>query len=285
MTAKILHGDQIAKQLREQIAQDIRQRTKQGYRVPMLAVILVGDDPASHVYVRNKKNACDHVGIRTIDYQLSAATSQMELIALIHKLNQDPEVDGILVQLPLPYQINPGDIVEQIDPHKDVDGFHPYNLGRLAQGKPYLRPCTPAGVMLLLAHTQEKLPGKKATVIGTSNIVGLPMILELILAGVTVTTCNRRTRDIAHEVRQADIVVVAAGKPDLVKGEWIKPGSIVIDVGMNKDAAGRLVGDVEFSAAKERADWITPVPGGVGPMTIACLLSNTLLININSQLR
>ena len=285
MTAKILQGDQIAKQLREQIAQDIRQRTKQGYRVPMLAVILVGDDPASHVYVRNKKNACDHVGIRTIDYQLSAATSQMELIALIHKLNQDPEVDGILVQLPLPYQINPGDIVEQIDPHKDVDGFHPYNLGRLAQGKPYLRPCTPAGVMLLLAHTQEKLPGKKATVIGTSNIVGLPMILELILAGVTVTTCNRRTRDIAHEVRQADIVVVAAGKPDLVKGEWIKPGSIVIDVGMNKDAAGRLVGDVEFSAAKERADWITPVPGGVGPMTIACLLSNTLLININSQLR
>lgn len=284
MTAKLLHGDQIAKQLREQIAKDIRQRTTQGYRIPMLAVILVGDDPASHVYVRNKKNACDHVGILTVDYKLSSATSHMELLALINKLNRDPAIDGILVQLPLPYQINPADIVEHIDPHKDVDGFHPYNLGRLAQGKPYLRPCTPAGVMLLLSHTQEKLPGKKATVIGTSNIVGLPMILELILAGVTVTTCNKRTRDLAHEVGQADIVVVAAGKPGLVKGEWIKPDSIVIDVGMNRTDDGHLVGDVDFATAKEIAGWITPVPGGVGPMTIACLLSNTLLVNINSQL-
>lgn len=284
MTARLLHGDQIAKQLREQIAQDIRQRTIQGYRVPMLAVVLVGDDPASHVYVRNKKNACEHAGILTVDYKLSTATSHMELLALINKLNKDPAIDGILVQLPLPYQINPADIVEHINPHKDVDGFHPYNLGRLAQGKPYLRPCTPAGVMLLLGHTQEKLPGKKATVIGTSNIVGLPMILELILAGVTVTTCNKRTRDLEHEVRQADIVVVAAGKPGLVKGEWIKPGSIVIDVGMNRTDDGRLVGDVEFAEAANKAGWITPVPGGVGPMTIACLLSNTLLVNINSQM-
>jgi len=285
LTANLLQGDILAKQLREQIAQDIRQRTKQGYRIPMLAVVLVGDDPASQVYVRNKHNACEHVGIKSVDYRLSAATSHMELLALIHKLNHDPAIDGILVQLPLPYQINPADIVEHINPHKDVDGFHPYNLGRLAQGKPLLRPCTPAGVMLLLAHTQEKLPGKKATVIGTSNIVGLPMILELILAGVTVTTCNKKTRDLAHEVSQADIVVVAAGKPDLVKGEWIKPGSIVIDVGMNKTEDGRLVGDVEFAAARERAAWITPVPGGVGPMTIASLLSNTLLVNINSQLQ
>lgn len=284
MTAQILDGDAVAKLHREQIAQDIRLRTEQGYRPPMLAVILVGEDPASQIYVRNKRAACEYVGINAVDYNLPLNISQIELLALINKLNKDPLVDGILVQLPLPFQINVTDIVESINPNKDVDGFHPYNLGRLAQGRPYLRPCTPAGVMLLLEHTKEKLPGKKATVIGTSNIVGLPMILELIRVGATVTTCNKKTRDLAAEVGSADIMVVATGNPGLVKGEWIKPGSIVIDVGMNRLPNGKLVGDVEFDKAKKRAAWITPVPGGVGPMTITCLLSNTLLANIHSQL-
>lgn len=284
MTAQILNGDAIAKQYRERVAQDIALRTQQGYRPPMLAVILVGEDPASQIYVRNKRNACEYVGINAVDYSLSHSISQIELIALINKLNKDPTIDGILVQLPLPYQINVTDIVESINPNKDVDGFHPYNLGRLAQGRPYLRPCTPAGVMLLLEHTQVKLPGLKATVIGTSNIVGLPMILELIRAGCTVTTCNKKTRDLAAEVGAADVMVVATGNPGLVKGAWIKPGAIVIDVGMNRLPDGHLVGDVEFAVAKERAGWITPVPGGVGPMTITSLLSNTLLANINAQL-
>lgn len=283
MTAKLLKGDEIAKQLRQNIANDIRQRTIHGFRQPSLAVVLVGDDPASHIYVRNKKNACEHVGIHTIDYTLPQTTSHQELLALINKLNQDSSVDGILVQLPLPTQINAVEIVELIDSHKDVDGFHPYNIGRLAQGRPYLRPCTPAGVMLLLEHTNLKLDGAKATVVGTSNIVGLPMILELIAAGATVTACNIKTRDLAAEVADADILVVAAGKSELIKGSWIKPGCVVIDVGMNRLEDGHLTGDVEFDAAKQRASWITPVPGGVGPMTIACLLSNTLLANINNQ--
>jgi len=284
LTAQLLKGDEIAKQLRDRIAADIRQRTKQGFRQPTLAVILVGDNPASHVYVRNKKNACEQVGIHTIDYTLPQATSHNELVDLINKLNQNPKIDGILVQLPLPPQINTTEIVELIDPHKDVDGFHPYNIGRLAQARPYLRPCTPAGIMLLLAHTQQELAGIKATVVGTSNIVGLPMILELTAAEATVTTCNIKTRDLAAEVASADVLIVAVGKPGLIKGSWIKQGSIVIDVGMNRLANGNLAGDVEFEAAKQRAAWITPVPGGVGPMTIACLLSNTLLANVNSQL-
>ncbi len=284
MTAELLKGYEIAKLLREHIAVDIRQRTMQGFRQPSLAVVLVGDNPASHVYVRNKKHACEHAGIHAIDYSLPQTTSHQELLALINKLNRDPNVDGILVQLPLPPQISATEIVELIDPHKDVDGFHPYNIGRLAQARPYLRPCTPAGVMLLLEHTKIKLAGAKATVVGTSNIVGLPMILELTAAGATVTTCNSKTRDLAAEVAGADILVVAVGKPGLIKGSWIKPGSIVIDVGMNRLENGHLTGDVEFEAAIQRAAWITPVPGGVGPMTIACLLRNTLLANINSQL-
>lgn len=284
MTAQLLNGDEISKPFREQIAQDIRLRTQQGYRPPMLAVILIGEDPASQIYVRNKRNACNYVGINAVDHNLQHNISQIELLALISKLNNDPLVDGILVQMPLPFQINPSDIVESINPNKDVDGFHPYNLGRLAQGRPHLRPCTPAGVMLLLEHTKEKLPGMKATVVGTSNIVGLPMILELIRVGCTVTTCNKRTRDLPAEIGRADISVIATGNPGLIKGEWIKPGSIVIDVGMNRLPNGHLVGDVEFAVAKERASWITPVPGGVGPMTITSLLSNTLLANINSQL-
>lgn len=283
MTAQILDGNAIAKQMREQIAADIQLRTKQGFRPPMLAVILIGDNPASEIYVRNKRNACNEAGINSMDHNLPHNISQLELLALINKLNNDPAIDGILVQMPLPFQINATDIVESISPYKDVDGFHPYNLGRLAQGRPHMRPCTPAGVMLLLEHTGQKLAGMKATVIGTSNIVGLPMILELIRAGATVTTCNKKTRDLSAELKNADIVVVAAGSPELVKGAWIKPGSIVIDVGMNR-LDNHLVGDVEFNVAKEHAAWITPVPGGVGPMTVAHLLNNTLLANINSQL-
>lgn len=285
MTAKILHGDKIADKYRKQIANDIRQRTKQGYRPPVLAVILVGDDPASTIYVRNKRRVCEDVGVNSIDHNLSANISQIELIALINKLNDDPEVDGILVQMPLPKQINPDAILEAIDPEKDVDGFSPYNLGRLAQGRPHLRSCTPAGVMLLLQETATNLPGKVATVVGTSNIVGKPMLLELLLAGCTITACNKRTVDLASAIKRADILVVAVGQQNLIKGEWIKPGSIVIDVGMNRLDDGTLTGDVEFAAAKERAAWITPVPRGVGPMTITCLMNNVLLANINQQLK
>lgn len=281
MTAQILNGALIAQQMREQIAADIRQRSKQGFRAPMLAVILVGDNHASQIYVRHKKIACAHVGINTADYVLPDTTSQEELLAIIEKLNQDANVDGILIQLPLPRQINSADVFEAVHPDKDVDGFHPYNLGRLAQGRPYLRPCTPAGIMTLLKHTAENLVGKNATVIGTSNIVGRPMILELMMAGVTVTGCNRKTQDLPHKIKGADIVIVATGCAELIKGEWIKEGSIVIDVGINRTESGKLIGDVEFAAAARRASWITPVPRGVGPMTIASLLCNTLLTNTN----
>lgn len=281
MTAQILNGTLIAQQMREQIAAEIRQRSKQGFRAPMLAVILVGDNHASQIYVRNKKIACAHVGINTQDYILPDTTNQAELLALIAQLNNEPSVDGILIQLPLPSQIVAADIFEAVNPDKDVDGFHPYNLGRLAQGRPYLRPCTPAGIMTLLKHTAENLVGKTATVIGTSNIVGRPMILELMMAGVTVTGCNRKTHDLPQKIKGADIVIVATGCAELIKGEWIKPGSIVIDVGINRTDAGKLIGDVEFAAASKRASWITPVPRGVGPMTIASLLSNTLLTNTN----
>lgn len=283
-TANILNGAEIAQNILNRVAADIQRRTQQGYRVPQLAVILVGDNPASEVYVRNKKQACAKVGILTTDYFLANTTTQAELLELIAECNRDPNIDGILVQLPLPAQINATDILEAIDWHKDVDGFHPYNLGRLAQGRPYLRPATPSGVMLLLENTGIKIPGKKATVVGTSNIVGLPMILELIHAGATVTACNKNTLDLAAEIVDADILVVAVGKPNLIKGAWIKPGSIVIDVGMNRLPNNKLIGDVEFAAARERAAWITPVPGGVGPMTIASLMSNTLLANIARQL-
>jgi methylenetetrahydrofolate dehydrogenase (NADP+)/methenyltetrahydrofolate cyclohydrolase len=283
LSAKILNGDAIAFALRSRIAQQIIERSKLGFRVPALAVILIGDNSASQIYVRNKRIACNDVGIKSIDYDLPATTSQAELLKLIKQLNDDSEVDGILVQLPLPKQINGGEILEDIDPHKDVDGFHPYNLGRLAQNHHYLRPCTPAGIMTMLRHTGENLAGKAAIVVGTSKIVGLPMILELINAGATVTACGKNTVNLAEEVARADIVVAATGNPELIKGEWIKPGAIVIDVGMNHTKNGALIGDVEFAAAKAKASWITPVPGGVGPMTIATLLNNTLTANINRQ--
>ncbi|AJE21739.1 bifunctional methylenetetrahydrofolate dehydrogenase/methenyltetrahydrofolate cyclohydrolase FolD [Azotobacter chroococcum] len=276
MTAKLIDGKAIAASLRQQIAQRVAERLQQGLRAPGLAVILVGTDPASQVYVSHKRKDCEEVGFHSQAYDLPASTSQDELLSLIDRLNEDPEIDGILVQLPLPQHLDASLLLERIRPDKDVDGFHPYNIGRLAQRMPLLRPCTPKGIITLLQSTGVDLYGLDATVVGASNIVGRPMALELLLAGCTVTVTHRFTRNLAEHVSRSDLLVVAAGKPGLVKGEWIKPGAIVIDVGINRLDDGRLVGDVEFSAAAERAGWITPVPGGVGPMTRACLLENTL---------
>lgn len=276
MTAKLIDGKAIAASLRQQIAQRVAERRQQGLRAPGLAVILVGTDPASQVYVSHKRKDCEEVGFHSQAYDLPASTSQDELLSLIDRLNEDPEIDGILVQLPLPQHLDASLLLERIRPDKDVDGFHPYNIGRLAQRMPLLRPCTPKGIITLLQSTGVDLYGLNATVVGASNIVGRPMALELLLAGCTVTVTHRFTRNLAEHASRSDLVVVAAGKPGLVKGEWIKPGAIVIDVGINRLDDGRLVGDVEFSAAAERAGWITPVPGGVGPMTRACLLENTL---------
>ncbi len=276
MSAQIIDGKQIARNVREQVAVGVKARIESGKRAPCLAVVLVGFDPASQVYVRNKKNACKEVGIESVSYDLPAETSQQPLLELVDKLNADPKVDGILVQLPLPEHLEANEILERIRPDKDVDGFHPFNLGRLAQRMPALRPCTPKGVMTLLESTGETVRGKDAVIVGASNIVGRPMTLELLLAGCTTTTTHRFTKDLAGHVQRADIVVVGVGIPGLVKGEWIKPGAMVIDVGINRLEDGRLVGDVEYDIAAERAGWITPVPGGVGPMTVATLMENTL---------
>jgi methylenetetrahydrofolate dehydrogenase (NADP+)/methenyltetrahydrofolate cyclohydrolase len=237
---------------------------------------MVGDSAASQVYVRNKRRSCEETGIISSAHDLPATTTESELLGLISLLNGDAAIDGILVQLPLPAQIRPRAVIEAIDPAKDVDGFHPYNLGRLAQREPLLRPCTPYGVMQMLAAIGVKPAGRNAVVVGASNIVGRPMALELLLAGATTTVCHSRTRDLEAHVGQAELVVVAVGQPGMVKGEWIRPGAVVIDVGMNRLADGKLAGDVGFSAAAERAAWITPVPGGVGPMTVAMLMHNTL---------
>lgn len=276
MSAQIIDGKQIAADVRRQVAQRIQNRLNQNKRAPCLAVVIVGNDPASHVYVRNKKNACIEVGIASISYDLPSDTSQEALLSLVDELNNNADIDGILVQLPLPAHLNSNEILERIQPTKDVDGFHPFNLGRLAQRLPSLRPCTPKGVMKLLESTGVDLHGQEAVVVGASNIVGRPMSLELLLAGCTVTTTHRFTRDLAFHVKRADIVVVGVGKPGLVKGEWIKEGAIVIDVGINRLNDGRLVGDVDYDVAAQKAGWITPVPGGVGPMTVACLMENTL---------
>ena len=276
MSARIIDGKQIAAEVRQQVRARIQDRLELGKRAPCLAVILVGSDPASQVYVRNKKNACKEVGITSRAYDLPAETQREELLDLITSLNENPEVDGILVQLPLPKHLDTTEVLEQIRPDKDVDGFHAFNLGRLAQRIPVLRPCTPKGVMTLLESTGVDLHGQEAVIVGASNIVGRPMTLELLLAGCTTTTTHRFTRDLAAHVGRADIVVVGVGIPGLVKGEWIKPGAVVIDVGINRLDDGRLVGDVEFDTAAERAGWITPVPGGVGPMTVASLMENTL---------
>ncbi len=276
MSAQIIDGKAIAAELRQRIKQRVEARLATGHRAPGLAVILVGSDPASEVYVRNKRRACDEAGFFSSSYDLDEATSQDELVALIDELNEDPHIDGILVQLPLPAHIDTGTIIERIRPDKDVDGFHPYNVGRLALRVPVLRPCTPRGIMTLLDTTGEPVRGQNAVVVGASNHVGRPMMLELLLAGCTVTICHRFTRDLAAEVARAEILIVAVGKPGIVKGEWVKPGSVVIDVGINRTPEGKLIGDVEFEAARQRAGWITPVPGGVGPMTVATLLENTI---------
>jgi len=276
MTAQLIDGKAIAASLRQQIAQRVAERRQQGLRAPGLAVILVGSDPASQVYVSHKRKDCEEVGFVSQAYDLPATTSQDELMALIDRLNDEPSIDGILVQLPLPEHLDASLLLERIRPDKDVDGFHPYNIGRLAQRMPLLRPCTPKGIMTLLQSTGADLYGMHAVVVGASNIVGRPMAMELLLAGCTVTVTHRFTKDLPTHVGQADIVVVAAGKPGLVHGEWIKPGAIVIDVGINRQTDGKLVGDVVYETALPRAGWITPVPGGVGPMTRACLLENTL---------
>jgi methylenetetrahydrofolate dehydrogenase (NADP+)/methenyltetrahydrofolate cyclohydrolase len=276
MTAQLIDGKAIAASLRQQIAHRVAERRQQGLRAPGLAVILVGSDPASQVYVSHKRKDCEEVGFVSQAYDLPATTGQDELMALIDRLNDEPSIDGILVQLPLPEHLDASLLLERIRPDKDVDGFHPYNIGRLAQRMPLLRPCTPKGIMTLLQSTGADLYGMHAVVVGASNIVGRPMAMELLLAGCTVTVTHRFTKDLPMHVGQADIVVVAAGKPGLVHGEWIKPGAIVIDVGINRQTDGKLIGDVVYETALPRAGWITPVPGGVGPMTRACLLENTL---------
>lgn len=276
MSAKMIDGKAVAQKVRENIKKEADALVAAGQRRPGLAVVLAGEDPASQVYVRNKKKACLEVGFTDFSYELPADASEQELLALIDQLNAHEEVDGILVQLPVPKHIDPDKIIERIAPKKDVDGFHPYNMGRLATRNPNLAPCTPHGVMTLLAETGEPIRGKNAVVVGASNIVGVPMALELLNARATVTVCHSATQDLPQKVSEADILVVGVGIPEMVKGDWIKPGSIVIDVGINRLEDGRLVGDVEFETAKTRAGWITPVPGGVGPMTIATLLENTL---------
>ncbi|WP_127477443.1 bifunctional methylenetetrahydrofolate dehydrogenase/methenyltetrahydrofolate cyclohydrolase FolD [Sulfurivermis fontis] len=276
MSAQIIDGKAIASRLRQQVKQRVDERVAKGLRAPGLAVILVGNDPASEVYVAHKRKDCAEVGFASRAYDLAADTSEQQLLGLIDELNDDASVDGILVQLPLPAHIDAEKVIERIHPDKDVDGFHPYNIGRLALRMPVLRPCTPRGVMVLLESLGQSLKGMHAVVVGASNIVGRPMGLELLLAGCTVSTCHRFTRDSAALARQADIVVVAVGKPGLVKADWIKPGAIVIDVGINRTADGKLVGDVDYAGVSQVAGWITPVPGGVGPMTRALLLQNTL---------
>lgn len=276
MAAHLINGKSIAEQLLATLKQRIEQRLQDGKRAPALAVILVGDSPASQIYVANKRRSCEQAGMRSLSYNLPSDTTEADLLKLVDELNQDASVDGILVQLPLPSQINAERVIERIDPLKDVDGFHPYNVGRLALRMPLLRPCTPRGIMTMLQTLNIDLKGLNAVVVGASNIVGRPMSLELLLAGCTVTTCHRFTRNLAELVAAADLLVVAVGKPGFIPGEWIKPGAIVIDVGINRLESGKICGDVQFDLASARAAWITPVPGGVGPMTVATLMENTL---------
>ena len=276
MTAQLIDGRRLAAEVKNHVQGKIEAALAHGRRRPALAVVKVGDAPASGIYERNKRKAGEEVRIRSVAHDLGQSTSEMELLSLIDEPNADAEIDGILVQLPLPAQIQQTAVFERIDPVKDVDGFHPYNVGRLAQRIPVMRPCTPYGVIRLLEHIGVPFKGQHAVVVGASNIVGRPMSLELLLMGATTTVCHRFTAGLDRYVREADILVVAAGKPGLIAGEWVKPGAVVIDVGMNRLENGHLVGDVQFDAARERAGWITPVPGGVGPMTVAMLMHNTL---------
>ena len=276
MAARLIDGKQIAQDFRHAVRDAVDRRLARGQRAPGLAVILVGNDPASKIYVGKKIEACQQAGLVSQAIYPEADVSQDELLALIDRFNADDEIDGVLVQLPLPDHIDATKVIERVRPDKDVDGFHPYNVGRLAQRVPQLRACTPLGIVRLLESINEPFRGRQAVVVGASNIVGRPMALEFLLKGATTTVCHRFTRDLEYEVGQAEILVVGVGKPGLIKGEWIREGATVIDVGMNRLDSGKLVGDIEFEAAAERAAWITPVPGGVGPMTVAMLMSNTL---------
>ncbi|HGM9748004.1 TPA: bifunctional methylenetetrahydrofolate dehydrogenase/methenyltetrahydrofolate cyclohydrolase FolD [Proteus mirabilis] len=276
MSARIIDGKTIAQTIRSEVAEKVKQRINIGKRAPGLAVILVGDNPASQIYVASKRKACDEVGFISRSYDLPDTTSEADLLNLIDTLNEDNTIDGILVQLPLPAGIDNVKVLERIHPDKDVDGFHPYNIGRLCQRAPKLRPCTPRGIVTLLERCNIPMNGLNAVIIGASNIVGRPMSLELLLAGCTTTVTHRFTKDLRFHVEHADLVVVAVGKPNFIPGEWIKPGAIVIDVGINRLENGKVVGDVDFAQASQRAGWISPVPGGVGPMTVATLIQNTL---------
>ncbi|PKF49218.1 bifunctional methylenetetrahydrofolate dehydrogenase/methenyltetrahydrofolate cyclohydrolase FolD [Enterovibrio nigricans] len=277
MAAQIIDGKIISQTVRQEVAARVEARKAVGLREPGLAVVLVGDDPASQVYVGSKRRVCEEVGFISKSFDLPSTTSETELLALIDELNADAEIDGILVQLPLPAQMDTTNVLERIHPEKDVDGFHPYNVGRLCQRIPKLRSCTPKGIITLLERYNIPLRGKHAVIVGASNIVGRPMTMELLLSGCTTTTCHRFTKDLESHVRQADLLVVAVGKPNFIPGDWIKEGAVVIDVGINRLDNGKLVGDIEYNVAREKASHITPVPGGVGPMTVATLIENTLL--------
>lgn len=276
MVAKIIDGLAVSKQLQHDIAQAVKLRLDQGLRAPGLAVVIVGENPASKIYVGKKRKMCQELGMLSKDFNLPETVSEAELLRIINELNNDATIDGILIQLPLPKHIDSTKVLETIRPDKDVDGFHPYNVGRLSIGQSVLRPCTPKGMVTLLKSTGVEIKGLDAVVIGASNIVGKPMAMELINARCTVTVCRSTTRDLPTVVRRADIIVAATGVPQMVKGDWVKEGAIILDVGINKLPDGKLVGDVDFEAAKLRASWITPVPGGVGPMTVATLMENTL---------
>lgn len=277
MTAKIIDGKSIAAKQRAELAREVAHRVQQGLQAPGLAVILVGDDPASEVYVQHKQRACEEVGIHSKCFNYPADVAPEILYQKIEELNHTASIDGILVQLPLPSHIPTEQILKTIHPHKDVDGFHPYNLGKLAQNQLALRPCTPVGIIELIASTSLELKGCNACVVGASRIVGRPMALELLNRDATVTICHKYTQNLASHLQQADLVVVGIGNPQFIRGSWIKEGAIVIDVGTNRMPDGKLVGDVNFEEAREKASWITPVPGGVGPMTVAALLKNTLI--------
>lgn len=277
MTAQNIDGTLISQTVRSEVAARVKARVQAGLRAPGLAVVLVGEDPASQVYVGSKRRACEEVGFVSKSFDLPATASEETLLSLVEELNNDPQIDGILVQLPLPAGMDTTKVLESIHPEKDVDGFHPYNVGRLAQRIPKLRSCTPKGIITLLERYNIPLRGKHAVIVGASNIVGRPMTLELLLAGCTTTTCHRFTQDLEGHVRQADILVVAVGKPNFIPGAWIKEGAVVVDVGINRLDTGKLVGDVEYDVARTRASFITPVPGGVGPMTVASLIENTMM--------
>ncbi|MGL9760037.1 MAG: bifunctional methylenetetrahydrofolate dehydrogenase/methenyltetrahydrofolate cyclohydrolase FolD [Symbiopectobacterium sp.] len=277
MAAKIIDGKTIAQQVKNEVCARVKQRLAEGKRAPGLAVVLVGNNPASQIYVASKRKVCDEVDFVSHSYDLPSGTTEAALLALIDELNADNRIDGILIQLPLPAGINNTKVIERIAPDKDVDGLHPYNIGRLCQRDPLLRACTPRGIITLLERYNVDMFGLNAVMVGASNIVGRPMSLELLLAGCTTTVTHRFTKNLRQHVKQADLLIVAVGKPGfIIPGNWIKPGAIVIDVGINRLDNGKVVGDVEFSVAQERASLITPVPGGVGPMTVGTLIQNTL---------